>query len=281
MPPPQPPHQHPPDDGQPSAATRWIVIGVVAFFALVALVGIGAAVLANSGSGDVTSTEATSIAAGPRLPGDYDGNGVVTDEEYDRMPPAEFAELDDRTRVSDVGSKLHRYMPGALTELLRHTSPRETSLLSMPDVSKNRAQWSDQDYLNYYSIALLLVSGQGDQQSQIDEGRRALTVVMSPDHPNFSTVNSSIGKVNGIRSVYEALPSPYTNWEVPSGIYGQYSIGAEGGRLVLANYLPDGGAKEVKQYMLFINRSDNKGNVVAMLADSFNINDSKLRLFPK
>lgn len=215
----------------------------------------------------------------PHLAGDYDGNGIVTDEEYDMMPPAEFAELDDRTRVSDVGAKLHHYMPGALTELSRHTSPRESRVLSMPDISKDRSRWTDQDYLNYYSIALLLVSGQGDQQSQIDEGKRALSVVMSPDHTNFSTVNNSIGKVDGIKSVYEALPSPSANQELRSGVYGEYSIGAEGGRLVLANYIPEGNAKEVKQYMLFVNRSDDKGNTVSMLTESFTPGDSRLSLF--
>lgn len=220
--------------------------------------------------------QSDTVISAESLRGDRNGDGVVTSDEYDLMDPMEFKDLPDRTRVADVASKLHTHMPAAFDILWQDAGPEERKVLSMPDLDKPRAQWSDQDYVNYYSIGLELVSTQGDKKSQIDEGRRAMTVVMGNRHSDLISTMNNIGTAGGIRNVFAAQPSEFSGKELIAGTeIDDYRITGEGGRIVIADFLSQEDGPQTLA-MLFVNRSDDNGNIVSMLAETFTPDDHRL-----
>ncbi|QEX10955.1 hypothetical protein F6X56_15130 [Rhodococcus erythropolis] len=201
--------------------------------------------------------------AAPALIGDYNRDGVVTSEEYDMIPPSVYKDLDQKIRIEDTAENLNKYLPDAWKSLQGYLTPEEASILSLPNTNLTRGNWSDQDYLNNYTISLYLVSAQGNTQEQINEGRRALSVVIDPSNPGFSTTTEMIGQVNSIKNVYEALPSEYTDRELEDGtlISSNGRVEANGGRIVKAR---DVNTDEIN-YMVFVNHNNSKGDIVSPL----------------
>lgn len=230
-------------------------------------------------------------AAAPAFPGegylagDLDFDGVVTSAEYDQMDPKEYAkEVPERSRVDDVAEKLHQFMPGAWTNLQERLNSEEKTVMNMPDsisesyLSGSRAGWTDQEYLNYYTIALALLSNQGSEQDKIKEGQRALSVIMSPKDKDFTDTLKSMETANGLRAVYRAEDSIFTGIELKPGTkISDHEVTGEGGRLVLATPIslkdPDG---KGPTYFLFLNRSDSDGRIVTMLANSYEVTSPHL-----
>ncbi|BDQ20061.1 hypothetical protein RQN9TF_12685 [Rhodococcus qingshengii] len=201
--------------------------------------------------------------AAPALIGDYNGDGIVTSEEYDMMPPSVYKDLDQKIRIEDTAENLNKYLPDAWESLQGYLTSEEASILSIPNTNLPRNNWSDQDYLNNYTISLYLVSAQGNTQEQINEGRRALSVVIDPSNSGFSTTTEMIGQVNSIKNVYEALPSEYTDRELEDGtlISSNGRVEANGGRIVKAR---DVNTDEIN-YMVFVNHNNSKGDIVSPL----------------
>lgn len=199
----------------------------------------------------------------PALVGDYNGDGIVTSEEYDMMPPSVYKDLDQKIRIEDTAENLNKYLPDAWESLQGYLTSEEASILSIPNTNLPRNNWSDQDYLNNYTISLYLVSAQGNTQEQINEGRRALSVVIDPSNSGFSTTTEMIGQVNSIKNVYEALPSEYTDRELEDGtlISSNGRVEANGGRIVKAR---DVNTDEIN-YMVFVNHNNSKGDIVSPL----------------
>lgn len=199
----------------------------------------------------------------PALVGDYNGDGIITSEEYDMMPPSVYKDLDQKIRIEDTAENLNKYLPDAWESLQGYLTSEEASILSIPNTNLPRNNWSDQDYLNNYTISLYLVSAQGNTQEQINEGRRALSVVIDPSNSGFSTTTEMIGQVNSIKNVYEALPSEYTDRELEDGtlISSNGRVEANGGRIVKAR---DVNTDEIN-YMVFVNHNNSKGDIVSPL----------------
>lgn len=201
--------------------------------------------------------------AAPALIGDHNRDGVVTSEEYDMMPPSVYKDLDQKIRIEDTAENLNKYLPDAWESLQGYLTSEEASILSIPNTNLPRNNWSDQDYLNNYTISLYLVSAQGNTQEQINEGRRALSVVIDPSNSGFSTTTEMIGQVNSIKNVYEALPSEYTDRELEDGtlISSNGRVEANGGRIVKVR---DVNTDEIN-YMVFVNHNNSKGDIVSPL----------------
>ncbi|WP_196248314.1 hypothetical protein [Rhodococcus erythropolis] len=206
--------------------------------------------------------------AAPALIGDYNRDGVVTSKEYDMMPPTEYATLSDKVRVEDSAKNINTYLPSAFSTLQSNgsLSAKERALVSLPNLNAPRSQWSDQDYYNNYTLGVWLASTQGQDQASIDEGQRALTVVLDPNNDGFIKASEMISSVSAIKNIYEAQPFEFSNQELKPGTsIGGISIDGSGGRLVKGESLSSG---EVK-YHLFVNRTDSNGNVVSTLIRSY------------
>lgn len=251
-----------------------LVLATGAFFGFKAAVNDTAEKIAA----DRASTSAPAFPGQGYLEGDLDFDGVVTSEEYDQMDPKEYAKkVPERSRVQDVAGNLYKYMPGSWDIMKQdNLNANERAVMSMPDLNAPRSEWTDQDYLNYYSIALGLISNQGSQQQQIAEGQRALSVVMSPQNNNFDSTMQSIATSNGIRNVFKAESSAYTGIELrPGTSIGEHTVTGEGGRLVLSTFVSQENSDK-PSYMLFVNRSDQQGRIVSILAEVYSANAPQL-----
>lgn len=203
----------------------------------------------------------------PALIGDYNGDGIVTSEEYDMMPPTEYATLSDKVRVEDSAANLNTYLPTAWTTIQKNgmLTSAESEVLRMPNTSAPRSEWTDQDYYNNYTLGLWLVSNQGSTQDKINEGKRALSVVLSPNHAGFSDTAARIGETGARKNVYQSV-ADQPGVELTQGtVIDNVTIDSAGGRLTKGRFLTDG---EVS-YDLFVNRMDSNGNIVSILERSF------------
>lgn len=261
------------------ASTRKIVgLTIGSVVAVAALIFGGALLYGKSqvdelnkaiGSADASSvSDGSSGSVSSQLIGDYNGDGIVTSEEYDMMPPAEYATLSDKVRVEDSAKNINTYLPSAFSILQSNgsLSAKERALVSLPNLNAPRSQWADQDYYNNYTLGVWLASTQGQDQASIDEGQRALTVVLDPNNDGFIKASEMISSVSAIKNIYEAQPFEFSNQELKPGTsIGDISIDGSGGRLVKGESLSSG---EVK-YHLFVNRTDSNGNVVSTLIRSY------------
>jgi hypothetical protein len=221
--------------------------------------------------------QSDTIISANTLNPDRNGDGTVTSEEYDLMDPADYAKLPDTERVADTAEKLQRNMPRAWDIMSTYLTDTEKPVMYMPNLNKPMSEWSNQDYYNYHSIALWLVSTQGDTQPQIKEGRRAFSVVLGPTNGGFSDTMNSIGNVEAIHNVYQAQPAtegqPNSVELKPGMEIDDIEIGGDGGRLILGKYISDGPDKGNLGYDLFVNRRDYNGNVTPILAKSYSATD--------
>lgn len=220
------------------------------------------------GSADASSvSDGSSGSVSSQLIGDYNGDGIVTSEEYDMMPPAEYATLSDKVRVEDSGANLNTYLPTAWTTIQKNgmLTSAESEVLRMPNTSVPRSEWTDQDYYNNYTLGLWLVSNQGSTQDKINEGKRALSVVLSPDHAGFSDTAARIGETGARKNVYQSIADQPGVELVQGTVIDNVTIDSAGGRLTKGRFLTYG---EVS-YDLFVNRMDSNGNIVSILERSF------------
>lgn len=242
---------------------KYFLIGGAAITAI----GVGAAALfgiskASNNTEPRSNDVGTSQSAESQLslPGDLNGDHFVSHEEYDQMSPEEYASLDEQSRVEDSAKNFNVYLHTAYDAIKDDLTIEEAAVLDMPDLTKPRADWTDQDYSNYESLALKLVTSQG---SNTDEGERALAVVMNPELniDDFSRISAHIRNNLGARkSIYEVQDNPLSGRELTSTIVGDIVIDQNGGRIVAHKLV--GGTNT--NYSVYANRSDKDGNIVTI-----------------
>jgi len=187
---------------------------------------------------------------------DMNQNGLLDREERDAMAPEDYITIDSEVSGADKAEQFSMYLHTGWDSIKETLNDNEKSLLSMPDLNKPRAEWSDQDYLNYKTLAIWLVTRQQDQ----DEGLRALSTIADPDTKLYANVSEWI-KENpgvGLKAVQEAIETPVSNKEFYNESIGANTIGPDGGRLVGYKSLVD----DTVNYTLFKNTSDDNGNVI-------------------
>ncbi|MCV7300003.1 hypothetical protein H7J93_10200 [Mycobacterium barrassiae] len=195
------------------------------------------------------------------LTGDLDKNGVVTPDEYDQMDPNVYAGLDAQARIEDTAEKFNANLESAWDDIQVNgrLTEEERSVLYMPDLKKPRSEWSDQDYLNFQTLALWLVS----RGSNTDEGQRAYAALRNPHADGFSDVFEYIGRnpTVGIKHVFRARPSRLSNVELKDVTIGETEVGSDGGRLIA---LEEVGGPD-KAVTLMVNRSDRSGYILPVV----------------
>lgn len=196
--------------------------------------------------------------------GDLNNDGQLTREERDAMKPGDYAELPDEVIAADRAERFNTYLQTAWETIQKPASEgggeltsEERAVLSMPDLNKPREQWTDQDYLNYYTLALWLVTTQGDNPT---EGERALAAVATPGTTSYKYMEQWMlnNPGRGLKAIYRADPSRFNNSELAPQTVGDVVITEKGGRFIAATSLHSGKTN----YTLFVNRGDTNGNLL-------------------
>lgn len=197
---------------------------------------------------------------------DYNHDGQITKADYDLMPPEVYMYLAEKVQTQDNAAEINQYLQSAFDTMKPFLSPEEARLVRMSDLDKPRDQWTDQEYYNNHALELWLASTQGSTQQQINEGRRTLPSVIDPDHPGYTTMDTAIGQASAIRNVCEALSDEFVGRNLqPGTIIDGIIIDESGGRLSKGRWLGNG----VISYDVFVNRTDDQGNVITRLARSY------------
>lgn len=197
---------------------------------------------------------------------DLNNNGVAEEsEDFDLMPPTQFSMLPLSMRVNDVAPKLNAHLGATLDLILEQPNLSADQIMALrePKLNLPREQWSDQDYLSNHTLSLYLVSAQED----IEEGQRALSVVVNPDDRiGFENRNDIIGDGVGLLNIYKAVEHEFSGQNIPNGtnIDGIH-VTENGGRYVKAQILSDSPDQGEYRYMLFTNHTDEDGNEISML----------------
>lgn len=192
---------------------------------------------------------------------DVNGNGILDREERDIMTPNDYVVIDMETRASDRAERLTTHLGSAWNTIQGFMTDNEKKVLSMPDLAIPRSQWSDQDYLNYRTLAVWLSTRQGESIEAQNEGLRALSAVVDPTTKAYEDTKAWMSAYpnQGSKSIQEAIPGPLSNKELVNTQVGEFTVGNAGGRLVSFRSLVTG---EIN-HALFINTSDNSGNVTS------------------
>lgn len=217
------------------------------------------------------------------IPGDYDGDDKIDGEYFKTLSPEEFAKLDDSIRVAAVGQELLDRMPGAYQDMLQYCTEEEKAILYMPNMDMPREQWTEQDYLNYHTIALYAASRENHTKEELDHARRMATIIFEPGSDNLEYMSEQMGIAFGIKAIYKAEPSAFSGFELyqHTNLDGNYTTG-EGGRVAYSDYIEHDNQRpsDVRLYRAFVNRSDDKGNVFPILAGAFKNGSNQLAIIP-
>ncbi len=184
-------------------------------------------------------------------------NGT-TREQRDQLLPTEYTDLPEEVRANDRAERFNTYLHTAWETIQPALNEDEKRVLYMPDLTKPRAEWTDQDYLNYRTLATWLVTTQAD----INEGLRAASVVANAGTEEYEFIKTWIGEHpgQGLKAVYEAIPNPLSNRELTSVKIGSVTLDANGGRLIGHRSLASGATN----YSPFKNYADSKGNIISI-----------------
>lgn len=221
-----------------------------------------------AGSDRATAAPAfpTSIELEPTISGSHEDelivkydsnrNGVFDKNELEIMPPTDYQQLGAEIIADDLAGSFTEHLHTGWSSIKETLSADEEQVLYMPNLNQPRDQWSDQDYLNYRTLSLWLVTRQKNQ----DDGLRALSAIADPKtklHENTAQwMTSNPG--SGLKSVQVAIETPFSNKELHDVTIGEKSIGPEGGRIVGYRSLIDGSVN----YTLFANTADENGDMI-------------------
>lgn len=200
----------------------------------------------------------------PLILGDINRDNILTQEEANALTIDEYASLDPSIRAEHKNEALNMYLHTAWDSIQPHLTEDEKKVLYLPDLNKPRAKWTDQDYLNQHALAVWLASTQGDNTL---EGMQSYAAITSPDKEGFDEVITYI-KNNpgmGVKNIYEAVPTPLTNVELPNMTIGSIETDSNGGRVI--GHRKVGGTRV--DYTVYSNTSDSKDNLVPVVETTY------------
>lgn len=211
---------------------------------------------------------------GKTRPADYGSN--MTRAERDALPADDYVNLKESLRVGDQIDGFYKYLNSGYEKLLKipesigGLTEEERSILYMPDLNKPRAEWSDQDYLNYQTLAVWLITTQDTSTKKgMNEALQSVSVVAEPGTEAFDFITNWIKTKPvgvGISDVKRAEPSPLSDVELQAVTVGDVTIDNDGGRAVSFQTIGNSGSDH--GVILFANRGDGHGK--SMPIHSFN-----------
>jgi hypothetical protein len=205
------------------------------------------------------------------------GNSL-TRPQRDALSPHLYVAIAEDVRATDRAERFNRYLATAWETIqeVGNLSPEEVDALYMPDLEKPRSEWTDQDYVNYGTLATWLVTTQQDTE----EALRALSVVYNKDRmpESWELLSDWIAEHpgTGYKAVYKVVPSRYSDNELRNVTVGPVLIGPKGGRFVQQRSLSSD--QRATSFTLYKNFQDADGNVISIKEGNYtDLNDPDLR----
>tara|TARA_B100001245_G_scaffold234308_1_gene219602 strand:+ start:12059 stop:12913 length:855 start_codon:yes stop_codon:yes gene_type:complete len=211
----------------------------------------------------------TSVDSGRTYDSDIDTvrieNTVVNGSEYTAeerfyADPDKYEEFDQFLRAADWAPYFYEAFDDSYKSILadpnHEWTPEEREVFYKPDLNKPRSEWTNQDYLNYWTIAIFYATGLDDGP---EVAQRAISVVARPGsntHDRLQTFTEDYPGYGDI-DIYRALPSPFSNEELESIDTEKVSIDERGGRFIKHESLRDGKIG----YSVFANRGDQEHTI--------------------
>lgn len=205
-----------------SMLSRYRVAGI--FFVGIAVFG---TVGCGTGEpGDHKADGAVNVTSFPAIPSQID------DAQMAAMTSEVYAQLDTAPRINHYVGRIDEWRAGAWDVMQPFLTPAEAAVIDN-NLPSDKRTYSPQQILNAYAIDVFDASSQGDTSKKIDEGRKMLSVVMSPDNPNFDELRAMIGNGQGaIKTVERAVAPDFPL--LRNVIFRGYSIGEAGARIIRA-----------------------------------------------
>ena len=153
--------------------------------------------------------------------------------------------------------------PGLLSE--KESTAINDGTFYLPDLDKDRSEWSDQDFMNYHTLAIFLLTSQSiDYQ---DDALKALSVLTRTNTSAFDNIEKHILEHPGepLLALYRAVPTPLSNSVVTPTEAKTVSGNWQVGHLVGHRSLHDGKIA----YSFFIDMNDASGNTVSIKTDTY------------
>ncbi|MDI9960738.1 MULTISPECIES: hypothetical protein [unclassified Rhodococcus (in: high G+C Gram-positive bacteria)] len=158
--------------------------------------------------------------------------------DLEAMDSSEFRSLDANVRINHLARTLDGWRADTLAIMRKYMSPEQAALVDA-QLPSNKSDYSDQDILNAYAIDVFDASVQGDTVKDNEEGRKLLSVVVDPDHPNYATLSAQIGNgKGGILSVFKASENSYPR--IVSEKFMDLNVGSGGAAIIRNTGVQDG-----------------------------------------
>lgn len=201
----------------------------------------------------------------------------LTREQRFALPPEEYYKLDESIRAADQAKYFTEGIKNVYRQVIHpdlhpnYLSKGERDALNngtfyLPDLHKPRSEWTDQDYLNYFSLAMYFVTRQEKEYKR--DALNALSVVVRPETGTFTNIEEHIKKHEGdvsIVSLYEAVPTEFSGYTFTPDDLGSISGDWETARVVGQRSLENGRVL----YSIFVNYSDENQNAVSIVARTY------------
>jgi hypothetical protein len=209
-------------------------------------------------------------------------NGIEkTEEERFNLTDDEYYKIDESLRAKDQAEYFRIGVEKSYTRITDPAAPRSSftpdELVAMqdgtfylPDLDKPRSERTDQDLLNYSTLAIYYVTAMPPIENNDPERNaeiKSLSVVSRPGTNTHDNLREHIEESPGVGiiTMYRAIPTPLSGVELPpsaSDLIPENSLGA---RLVGHESLID----HRVDYTLFVDYGDEEDNVISVDVHTF------------
>ena len=175
--------------------------------------------------------------------------------------PSTYETFDEDLRVADQAEYFYKGYDVTYNHIINNPtdplSAEEQAVFYKPDLNKPRSEWTDQDYLNFDTIATFFATGQDDP----NEALRSSTVVARPGTKTFDNMKEWITKYpgNGLTSIYRARTTTVSNSELKPTTFNGIVID-DGGRIIEHESL----ISHDINVSVFVNNDDGAGHVLSI-----------------
>lgn len=184
---------------------------------------------------------------------------TYTIEELDEMAPSAFAQLDVTTRLDYSVERLLETREQAIDVIMQQGTPAQAAA-----VSDNSTK--EQKILNDYAADVLSSGSQGQDLASVNKGMKLLSIVISPDNPNFANVVDDIADDENMLSVYQANED-YKYQTIKDAQFMDREIGPNGAEIIRVTNVESG----EETVMLFEKAVSSKGDEAYIYTGNYNI----------
>ncbi|WP_027494180.1 hypothetical protein [Rhodococcus sp. JG-3] len=201
----------------------------------------------------------------------FDSEGTVpeveiTEDSMNKMSSQAFSELPDSVRLDHYGPRIDEWRADAYSYLIPAVGSREKEFFNN-DLPEDKSEYTPQQIANQVAIDLYDASSQdGKTDESKEEGRKMLSVIMSPQNAEFSESISIINGPNAIRMVNEVHD---TYPRLKNVTFRGRPIGPDGAELMVLESNSEGR----KYFGLYQLLTTPNGNSIWQFTDTFAYND--------